>query len=348
MVASLLKIVSTGVQDKRLQPPEEQPDLGAFLTVIVKAGRYGTAWARIDFDTKPDFGKSGVIRIPTQGELVGRIMLVTQMPDIKTIQDKAYRARKVPKLFSNNYVDVELVENFEYLPSYSMVYPKGASMAAIPEDSITVLRNLVKSTGLSDSDVTGLFTGLGENKAVIYGSSVLYAYKKAYTLGPGNEGLGDIDIAFRSTALLNIFAKFLYTALGPDCMITDINGILTFTDINGDSIKTNVNYSEGTNVGFIQPDRPSYKLISSSAPGVNQMGSLNIEKYYQSDISYIHDAHGNIKDTQYFNTSVVSIYLPGRTHIQLVLCDSTLIASRSLTEYLQQTMDFTIPFWPMG
>ena len=128
-MASLLKIVSTGVQDKRLQPPEEQPDLGAFLTVIVKAGRYGTAWARIDFDTKPDFGKSGVIRIPTQGELVGRIMLVTQMPDIKTDQDKAYRARKVPKLFSNKYVDVELVENFEYLPSYSTVYPKGASMA---------------------------------------------------------------------------------------------------------------------------------------------------------------------------------------------------------------------------
>jgi len=137
MVASLLKIVSTGVQDERLQPPKDQPDLGAFLTVIVKAGRYGTAWARIDFDTKPDFGQTAIIRIPTQGELVGRIMLVTQMPDIKTEQDKAYRARKVPKLYSNKYRSLELVEDFKYSPSSTIMYPQGSSMIANP-DSITL------------------------------------------------------------------------------------------------------------------------------------------------------------------------------------------------------------------
>jgi hypothetical protein len=90
MVASLLKIVSTGMQDERLQPPKGQPDLGSFLTVMVKAGRYATNWTRIDFDTKPDFGKSSVIRLPTKGEMIGRIYLVTQMPDIATIQRKAY------------------------------------------------------------------------------------------------------------------------------------------------------------------------------------------------------------------------------------------------------------------
>jgi hypothetical protein len=86
MVASLLKIVSTGIQDERLQPPKDQPNLDAFLTVIIKAGRYATKWARIDFDTQPNFGQTGVIRIPTQGELVGRILLVTEMPDIMTQQ----------------------------------------------------------------------------------------------------------------------------------------------------------------------------------------------------------------------------------------------------------------------
>ena len=86
MVASLLKIVSTGMQDERLQPPKDQPNLDAFLTVIIKAGRYATNWARVDFDTLPNFGQTGVIRIPTQGELVGRILLVTEMPDIMTSQ----------------------------------------------------------------------------------------------------------------------------------------------------------------------------------------------------------------------------------------------------------------------
>ena len=87
MVASLLKIISTGMQDERLQP--EQPNLDAFVKVLVKVGRYGTQWARIDFDTLPSFGKSSILRIPTQGELVGRILLVTMMPDILTPQLQA-------------------------------------------------------------------------------------------------------------------------------------------------------------------------------------------------------------------------------------------------------------------
>ena len=89
MVASLLKIISTGMQDERLQPPKDQASLDAFRTVIPKCGRYGTQWSRIDFDTLPNFGTSSVIRIPTQGEMVGRILLVTQMPDILTPQSRA-------------------------------------------------------------------------------------------------------------------------------------------------------------------------------------------------------------------------------------------------------------------
>ena len=85
-MASLLKIISTGMQDERLQPPKGQPDLGAFLTVMIKAGRYATNWARIDFDTDADFGKTSVARLPTQGELIGRVFLVVQMPDIYTPQ----------------------------------------------------------------------------------------------------------------------------------------------------------------------------------------------------------------------------------------------------------------------
>lgn len=86
MVASLLKIVSTGMQDERLQPPKGQPSIGSLLSVFVKAGRYGTNWARIDFDTKPDFGKIAIARLPVQGELISRVFLVVQMPDIQSPQ----------------------------------------------------------------------------------------------------------------------------------------------------------------------------------------------------------------------------------------------------------------------
>jgi len=86
MVASLLKIISTGMQDERLQPPKGQPSIASLVHVLVKTGRYGTAWARIEFDTQPDFGKIAIARLPVQGELIARVFLVVQMPDIQTPQ----------------------------------------------------------------------------------------------------------------------------------------------------------------------------------------------------------------------------------------------------------------------
>jgi len=86
MVASLLKIISTGMQDERLQPPKGQPSIESIISVLIKAGRYGTQWARIDFDTIPEFGKTSIVRLPTQGELIGRVFLMVQMPDIQTPQ----------------------------------------------------------------------------------------------------------------------------------------------------------------------------------------------------------------------------------------------------------------------
>jgi hypothetical protein len=74
------------MQDERLQGSKDQPDLSAFLMVLIKAGRYSTNWARIDFDIRSEFGKSSIARLPTQGELIGRVFLVTEMPDIKTSQ----------------------------------------------------------------------------------------------------------------------------------------------------------------------------------------------------------------------------------------------------------------------
>ena len=156
MVASLLKIVSTGMQDERLQPPKDQPDLGAFLTVMMKTGRYGTAWARIEFDTKPEFGQSAVIRLPVQGELIGRIMLVTTMPDIKTQQDKAYRSRKVPKLYSRNYQSAQLVNDFQYTSSYKTVYAAAnySTMYQFRVSSVigcSLFRSWVLSLGIHNS-----------------------------------------------------------------------------------------------------------------------------------------------------------------------------------------------------
>jgi len=92
MVASLLKIISTGMQDERIQPPKGQPSIESLIKVFIKTGRYATEWARIDFDYTADFNKTAIARLPVRGEMIARVFLVVQMPDIQTPQLNAQKA----------------------------------------------------------------------------------------------------------------------------------------------------------------------------------------------------------------------------------------------------------------
>jgi hypothetical protein len=86
MVASLLRVLHSGIQNSRLLPPKGQPKVSLFSKVLVRAGRFTTQWVRLDFDTNPTFGSKAVITIPRKGHLVARLYLVTTMPDIFTPQ----------------------------------------------------------------------------------------------------------------------------------------------------------------------------------------------------------------------------------------------------------------------
>jgi hypothetical protein len=82
MVVSLLQIIHTGLQDERLLPTKGKPKVSFFQKVFVKAGRFTTAWVRLDFDTRPNFATQASITLPRQGHLITRLYLVTTMPDI--------------------------------------------------------------------------------------------------------------------------------------------------------------------------------------------------------------------------------------------------------------------------
>lgn len=86
MVASLLRVLHSGVQDGRLLPPKGQPNISLFSKVFIRAGRFTTQWVRLDFDNAPTFGGTAVMTIPRKGHLLSRLYLVTTMPDIATTQ----------------------------------------------------------------------------------------------------------------------------------------------------------------------------------------------------------------------------------------------------------------------
>ena len=86
MVASLLKVLCSGIQDERLF---FNPTLHPFYKVWKKSGRFTTQWVRLDFDNVPAFGQTGFFRITRKGHLVTRLYLVAEMPDLYSVQRTA-------------------------------------------------------------------------------------------------------------------------------------------------------------------------------------------------------------------------------------------------------------------
>jgi len=86
MVAALLRVLHSGIQDSRLMPTKGNPNIELFSKVLIRAGRFTTQWVRLDFDTAPNFGTKSTITIPRKGHLVSRLYLVATMPNIDTPQ----------------------------------------------------------------------------------------------------------------------------------------------------------------------------------------------------------------------------------------------------------------------
>jgi hypothetical protein len=89
MVASLLKPLTTGIQDARIY---YKPSFAPFVRLWNTTSRFTTQMVRLDFDNPPTFGSTGFFRLIRKGQLITRLFLVTNMPDIYTAQAAAIAA----------------------------------------------------------------------------------------------------------------------------------------------------------------------------------------------------------------------------------------------------------------
>jgi Major capsid protein N-terminus len=96
MVASLLKIISSGIQDERLT---FKHTLYPFKKIWIRAGRFTTKWGRLDFENTPTFGNTAFFRLLRQGHLISRLFLVANMPDIYSTQREAQIANHGEKAY---------------------------------------------------------------------------------------------------------------------------------------------------------------------------------------------------------------------------------------------------------
>jgi hypothetical protein len=91
-VAGLLKQVTNGLQDERLEPVKGQPRIADIKMVAMKAGRFTTQLQRLDFERVPTFGQVATVEIPRKGHLITRLWLVATLPDIGAAQVAARSA----------------------------------------------------------------------------------------------------------------------------------------------------------------------------------------------------------------------------------------------------------------
>jgi hypothetical protein len=89
MVASLLKPLTTGIQDARIY---FKPTFRPFVRLWNTTSRFTTQMVRLDFDNTPVFGNTAFLRLVRKGHLITRLFLVTTMPDINTSQAAARAA----------------------------------------------------------------------------------------------------------------------------------------------------------------------------------------------------------------------------------------------------------------
>ena len=86
MVASLLKPLTNGIQDERINYTET---FFPFAKVWQTTGRFTTQWSRLDFESNPTFGSTHNVRLLRKGHLITRLFLVAEMPNIYTYQANA-------------------------------------------------------------------------------------------------------------------------------------------------------------------------------------------------------------------------------------------------------------------
>lgn len=162
MVASLLKVIASGIQDERLA---FKATLYPFRKLWIKAGRFTTRWERLDFENTPTFGNTGFFRILRKGHLVTRLYLVATMPDIYTTQAQAMAANNgqpvYPRFGWTNSLGHALIQQLTLDIAASRVETIDSRLLEIldefhtPLEKVPVMNDLIKrkDSGFTETSI---------------------------------------------------------------------------------------------------------------------------------------------------------------------------------------------------
>lgn len=180
-----------------------------------------------------------------------------------------------------------------------------------------LLNTILPLTDLTSLQITQLVSYLSPENAVIYGSSILYAYKNTLVLG-NNSNVGDVDIAINSMTVFNNIKNFLTSALPGATIYSNTSDAYPY--------RLNVLYTTDNSVNYLLSQTslpPNNTSIGTFILGNNGNGDGNWAKTYPG-----------------LNPLKISFYQNNKLLIQLTYYDTT--PSITIKDYIQSTGDFSV------
>lgn len=305
MVVSLLQIIHTGLQDERLLPTKGKPQISFFQKVFVKAGRFTTAWVRLDFDTRPNFSTQASITLPRQGHLITRLYMVTTMPDIVGPQLKARALTTTafagPTFGWTNSLGHALIQNATIDIGGARVEQLNGRLLEVLDEFNTPL----EKTTLMNSLLPRLQNGFNPTSIGWTERPTVAVTPLPFWFSRGDPGVAlPIDAINNDQVRLNIsFAPLNSLYVSSACQ--DISGVRN--PVGGEAYYPLLNspfyQTGGTTPVFGLTGNPTVSTNASKIPGVTMANSYTLgDTYVLAEYVYLDKPEANkfrISDIQY-------------------------------------------------
>ena len=176
MIGSLLRPLTSGLQDERIQYDKaaDRCKITPFLKVFMKAGRLTSQWVRLDFNQVADFGRQATVDLIRKGHFITRLFLVTTLPDISTVQQAAEVQAATtdisPKFGWTNSIGHALIQQAQLAISGEVVDTLDSNLLEILDEYYTPLEKVPavnELIGRRDTDYSQISIGY-EGSTTVY------------------------------------------------------------------------------------------------------------------------------------------------------------------------------------
>ena len=305
MVASLLRLFHNGLQDYRLIGKEV--NIKSFTYVLVKAGRFTTQWQRLDFDTKPGFGQTGVCKLVRKGHLITRVYLVASMPDIRTPQ--SVEGVVAPVFGWTNSLVHALIENLQLDIGGARVESMDSRLLEVLDEYYTPLEKLQNVNNLIKRQINGFneksFGWESTNTQVVVPLPFWFCKGDLGSALPVDGLYVDdvkVSIKFRGVNGLYYSPSFVDT---DSLRVPNVNGMPTLTD--APLYKYDV--SGGVVIPGLVPGQPNAKVSKIPGASMPSASSLTLgDTYLLVEYVYLDKPEANRFRQAEFTMPIVQHY----------------------------------------